>query len=388
MPQALPSRRSAPRSHAAPSRLPPICTTSPTPLPAIHVATLGNAAIDITIQSPRLPSCPGAHVGLPRNGVALSLGGAFNCLIAAAALGARVAPLALVPDPACDDLSAHLERAATRAGFATCDGLVCEEDAVVQACVVFVDPVKGHTFMATNEEPAQERNAAGGVKGLPATMSNILRRTSVLVIDGYAVAGEPDLVAAALPECGHQSPHIWLDPQAVGSSLIASGDDVFWRVVRAADGLVLTMDEACAMLGHPQYQDPEDVVHALARKNMLPNARTVLVKMGAGGCVVAVRNSFETPFTFDHVPGFLVEPVDTCGCGDSFLGSFLSATLVHGCSPVDAAVVGNAAGAATSLKIGAGERGIASRMDVEELLKQTKRSLEVISLLLPSQQVP
>jgi sugar/nucleoside kinase (ribokinase family) len=390
-PMPLPWRPSADPSSKPRRRCPCACAR-------LDIATLGNAALDIVVQAQRLPSFPGDHASLRRDGVSLSLGGAFNCLIAASRLGARAAPVAFVADRPDDHITNHLVSAAARAGFATCDGLVRRVDATTQTCVVFVDADREHTFLATNELPV--RPAAGdsnryqdsrvrGTTCMPEVMAAVIRQATVLIIDGYAIAGEPDLVASALAHCTRPSLQVWLDPQAVGAALIASQDCIFCKTVAVADGVCLTLDEARAMLGRDGSCDggrrssdsAVDVVQSLAEANLFPKARIVLVKLGAGGCVIAERVDPGSLFACEHIPGFVVEPVDSTGCGDAFIGSFLAIVLQNACSLSDAAVVANAAGAATSLLVGAGERGIASREHVITLLQQSQRGRDVLGLV-------
>jgi sugar/nucleoside kinase (ribokinase family) len=75
-------------------------------------------------------------------------------------------------------------------------------------------------------------------------------------------------------------------------------------------------------------------------------AQTVVLKLGARGCeVYSEQGSFSAP-------AFAVEPVDSTGAGDCFVGGFLSA-LQRGASLREAAKLANAAGALSIQKLGA-----------------------------------
>ena len=74
--------------------------------------------------------------------------------------------------------------------------------------------------------------------------------------------------------------------------------------------------------------------------------RTVVLKLGARGCMLFIGNDAL------HIPAFAVHAVDTTGAGDCFAGGFLAA-LELGYSFPDAARLANAAGALSIQKLGA-----------------------------------
>jgi len=84
--------------------------------------------------------------------------------------------------------------------------------------------------------------------------------------------------------------------------------------------------------------EPEARVSARALRGRM-NRGGVIVRIGAGGCVVAE--------SVDHsvvVPGFVVESVDSNGAGDCHVGA-LAAMLAAGRPPLEAARWANAAAA-------------------------------------------
>lgn len=92
----------------------------------------------------------------------------------------------------------------------------------------------------------------------------------------------------------------------------------------------------------------------------VPSERGLIVeKSGAAGCLL--RGS-----TSARIPAFIVQAVDTNGCGDAFVAAFL-ATLAAGYSAEHAARTANAAGALTSLHHGAAE-AMPSRTALEQFL--------------------
>jgi sugar/nucleoside kinase (ribokinase family) len=101
---------------------------------------------------------------------------------------------------------------------------------------------------------------------------------------------------------------------------------------------------------------------AIARRLRSLGVKTVVVKLGAGGCLV---ESPEGAFTS---PGFAVHPVDTTGAGDCFAAGFLAA-LCRGQSVAEAARFANAAGALATLGMG-GADSAPTTAAIEEFLRR------------------
>jgi ribokinase len=105
-------------------------------------------------------------------------------------------------------------------------------------------------------------------------------------------------------------------------------------------GLVVNETEAEAMTGE---RDPARALEALAAR--MP-AGTVIVTLGAAGAIAAVGRA-----RYAH-RGFVVDAVDTVGCGDAFVGAFLAA-VAEGADILRALACGNAAGALAAMREGA-----------------------------------
>jgi ribokinase len=83
--------------------------------------------------------------------------------------------------------------------------------------------------------------------------------------------------------------------------------------VALADYVIPNETEAEALAGVPVHT--LDDARACARKLLAAGARRVIVTLGANGALCA------TPDGMTHVPPFAVQPVDTTGAGDAFIGS-------------------------------------------------------------------
>jgi len=105
------------------------------------------------------------------------------------------------------------------------------------------------------------------------------------------------------------------------------------------DTLFVNEEEAQLLAGVENVAEAAKSLHRLG-------AGTVVVKLGARGCIVV---STDGEFS---VPAFEVDVLDTTGAGDCFAGGFIAA-LQRGLSPREAARVGNAAGALSVRRVGA-----------------------------------
>lgn len=191
-------------------------------------------------------------------------------------------------------------------------------------------------------------------------------------------------MASALAECDDLlefgGMRLFLDPQAVGADLLRCDDPVFRAALDKATALALTEDEARDITGLGRRAVPQvsQVVVALTRI-VARRAHLIAVKRGAKGCTVAYRPDIRDPtWVVNSVPAFDVGEGlrDTTGCGDGFLGAWISG-LSNNMSVLDAAVLANAAGAATAMRVGAGVGGVAERSDVERILAFGSSTIEL-----------
>ena len=123
------------------------------------------------------------------------------------------------------------------------------------------------------------------------------------------------------------------------------------------DLLFVNQQEAHMLTGLDDPLDGAKALHAAG-------ARTVVVKLGALGCMVLSRGgSFQ-------VPAFEVDTLDTTGAGDCFAGGFLAA-IQRGYTEVEAARLANAVGALSVRRVGA-VAGLLSWEETEEWMSMTK----------------
>lgn len=94
-----------------------------------------------------------------------------------------------------------------------------------------------------------------------------------------------------------------------------------------ADYLIPNETEAEAITGMPVTNVEE--ARACARRLLDEGFRRVVITLGANGALAADREGEE------HIPTYPVEPIDTTGAGDAFIGSF-ACFLAGGCTAREA----------------------------------------------------
>jgi ribokinase len=123
----------------------------------------------------------------------------------------------------------------------------------------------------------------------------------------------------------------------------APGQALDLAQVAHADYVIPNETEAEALAGMP-VNSPDDA-RACARKLLDAGVRRVIVTLGANGALCA------GPEGMTHVPAFAVQPVDTTGAGDAFIGS-LACFLAEGTAEMEAIARANLYAALSTLGAG------------------------------------
>jgi ribokinase len=129
-------------------------------------------------------------------------------------------------------------------------------------------------------------------------------------------------------------------------------------VSAAMTGLVVNEVEASALTDIP-VRSPADAARAAAALRQR-GPRFVIVTLGKEGAVVHGADLAE------HVPTFVVEPVDTTAAGDTFCGA-LAVALVEKRSLLEAVRFAHAASALSVTRMGA-QPSIAWRKEIEAFM--------------------
>ena len=131
--------------------------------------------------------------------------------------------------------------------------------------------------------------------------------------------------------------------------------------LRLIDILTPNESEAQALTGSA---DPAEAARILTDRGV----GTVVVTCGANGAFLATGNDVT------HIPGFLVETIDSTGAGDAFNGA-VACAVAEGVPIKSAIVRANAAGALATTGRGAQE-SMPTKDDIEQLCRSGIRQLE------------
>ena len=168
-------------------------------------------------------------------------------------------------------------------------------------------------------------------------------RITVAQIEAFLASAHTGEIVLFQNECAHLVEGIalaaarglrpWLNAAPADESLLEI------KLEKLA-GLVVNEHEAELLTG---VRDVQQALEILASR--MKNA-TVIITLGAHGAIAAVGSA-----RYLH-RGFVVDAIDTVGCGDAFVGAFLAAITTH-CDVAQALARANAAGALTAMHHGA-----------------------------------
>ncbi len=279
------------------------------------ILVFGSLNVDLVFAVAALPR-PGETVLAP--GMALHPGGkGANQAVAAARAGAKVAMAGAVGD----DAHGRLLLAALA------------ENGVDARLVTVVAAPTGCAVVAVDANGENLILVAGGANALARAAQvpdAALGPQTTLLLERETEPGEIAALAARAHAAGNRV-ILNLSPMGpVPEALFAS-----------LDFLVVNQHEAAALLGAEVGDDGGAT--ALAQRHGI----AVVVTLGAAGAVAARPDGSGL-----RVPALAVEPVDTTGAGDAFVGA-LAASLDRGEGLADALRRASVAGALACLKVGA-----------------------------------
>ncbi len=309
------------------------------------LVVLGDLVADLVVPIERLPLEANNHGWA--EGIFVEPGGAGNVLVAARRLNLCVAALGHV---GADRYGQEMLDALDAQGVSLNETAILPERATV-LCMVLADTLGQHVYLGIKDDL--------GLWPFPAHWRDVIAASRALYTDGYTLRDilAPDDVFAAFAAARAAGVPSFFDP---GPSVEFIPRETVVRALGASDVLLLTEPEAAWLVGE---QDRE----ATARALLALGATTVVLKLGANGCLVA--NQTETI----HVPAFPVEVVDTVGAGDSFAPAFI-AGWIRGGDLRACATLGNAMGALAVTQRGAGAR-IPPRERLLDMLKDRPEAL-------------
>jgi ribokinase len=328
------------------------------------ILVLGDANADLSAALPRFPA-EGDDSQITALGWG-SGGGATNVAAALALLGAPARLLARVGrDPA-----AQIALQVARAAGADLAAVQVDEALATGLCFAAVSPGGERTFFSYRGAnvsfefgPAQAGQLDGAgwlhISGY-ALLEGRQRAATLALIDAASARGIPISLDLCLPllRAWHNQTIALLPRLRV---LFTNQPEL--AVLRGSD----------AQAEHTP--DPLGDAGALAIEPLLQQGvGTLAVKLGSRGCLIANSS------TRHRAPAFVVDAIDTNGCGDAFVAGFLFAHL-RGAPIEHCASLANAIGALQATRLGAAE-ALPARATLRAFLAQTHAPLA--DLLSPS----
>lgn len=275
----------------------------------MRLVSVGNVVIDILARVPQLPERGGDVLA---TSAGMSAGGALNAMVAAVRQGL---PTAYAGGHGTGFFGDLVRVALREAGIPSLLDPAPDQDSGYD--VALVDDSGERTFVTSfGAEAGISTKALAAIDVEPLDLVHV---------SGYGLLESTNGAVIAPWLAGLDSRvRVLLDP----GPLVADIHPAVWAVALArANWLSCNEREAILLTG---AEDATAAVRVLA--TLSPG---VLVRLGAGGCLVAASGELHT------VAGFDTTVVDTNGAGDAHAGAFLAA-LAAGLSPVAAAVRANA----------------------------------------------
>jgi sugar/nucleoside kinase (ribokinase family) len=284
-----------------------------------RLLSVGNIVVDILATVPALPVRGGDVLASDSS---IAPGGAFNVLLAAACQGL---PSAYGGGHGTGFFGDLVRSTLIAAGIEAVQPVTTDSDSGYD--VALIDAQGERTFVTVFGAEAQLT-----IDGLNAI---VVQPDDLVHVSGYGLLAATNAAAIApWVEALPAGNPVLLDP----GPLVADIDPGIWAIARdRAEWLSCSEREATVLTG---TADAHAAVDILARAS-----RSVLVRLGADGCLLADGG------TVEYIPGYPVVAVDTNGAGDAHCGAFL-AGLAEGLSAPDAAAQANAAAAIATTRRG------------------------------------
>ena len=193
--------------------------------------------------------------------------------------------------------------------------------------------------------------------------AELLKEADAVFIPGYSLreARLAGLIDGVFEQAVGSNARIYFDVGPFAGELPQAQVE---RVLRAADTLLLTEDEI------PYVAAGACGLQACRRLLDVHERLTVVVKLAVAGCHILSRRLDA------HCPGFPADVVDTIGAGDAFAAAYIWADL-QGYSAAECGTIGNAMGAASVMRAGAGSN-VPKRADLQQLLCDNRTGISLL----------
>jgi sugar/nucleoside kinase (ribokinase family) len=305
-----------------------------------EVFCAGNAVVDVLARPVDGLPAPGASQRLQE--VALGPGGnGVNTAMALARLGVRVALAA----PVGEDRLGEILRQSVRAAGVDDSGVITVKEARTSVSLALVDSSGERRllhFRGANAHFSAHHLNWDSVKG-----ARVFHYASAFALPSFDGAPLAETMGRARQlGCLTSMNPCW---------------DLQGRWLPLIEPALADVDYFCPNLEEGRQLTGEREPAAMAQRLHQAGVKTVIVKLGAGGCYV------DGPEGAFSSPGFAARAIDTTGAGDCFAAAFLAA-LCRGHNLRQAARFANAAAALSTLGMGGGDSA-PTLQRVEEFLQ-------------------
>lgn len=274
------------------------------------IVSVGDLTADLTLSGLSLPVEAARHQ--LAESISLAPGGSGNFLITGARLGHHMAAVGGLGE---DDWGRQVASQLRSEGI---DLSGIRQGGSTTLVVVLCGRCGEHVFLG--------KYGQGNALRFDEQIASLIEGAAAVYCSGYALSEAADEALQILEATRRQGIPVLFDP----GPLVTDIDLLRRSVLPLLDTLFVGQDEV------PLVTD--GAVSAVLQAG----PRTVVVKRGAGGCSVYLKNGPNSPL---HAPGYPVEVERTSGAGDCFNAAFAVAAL-RGWSLPDCAKLANAAGAA------------------------------------------
>lgn len=321
----------------------PVADPAPEAQPAVApVVVFGSFMMDLVVKTPRRPvkgeTLMGDDFGLFPGGKG------FNQAVAAARQGAPVAMIGRLGD----DTFGSLFRQAMKSEGIDQRFVLTDESVGTGVGTPVIDAEGDNSIIIVPR--ANLRCTAKDADRAAAT----LQKASVLVLQ-REIPEEVSLHAARLAAAAGVK--IIYNPAPAPTGAVCA------ELLRLADLVIPNEVEAGILAGQP-VSDLNSAV-AAGEKILAQGARTVVMTLGSRGVLWMHEGRAM------HFPAFTVDPVDTTGAGDAFIGT-LAARLALGDTIETALVWASAGGALATTKLGA-LPSMPAKADIDAFLQRQNR---------------
>jgi len=306
--------------------------------PAIVV--IGSLNMDFVVSVEHLPA--GGETVLGRNFRMIPGGKGANQAVAAAKLGANSVAVRMVGRVGYDVFADHLKASLSAAGVDV-SAVHATKSAATGVALIPVDRAGQNSIVVASG--ANHELRATDVAAMRPTLRGA--RLALFQLETLM-----DTVAAALALAREEGLTTILDP--------APAQPLSDRLLQNVDILTPNETEALGLLGRPPARVSLAEAAGIAAALRLRGPKTVIVKLGDQGCYA------DSPAFSAHVPGFVVDALDTTAAGDTF-NAALAIALAEAAPLPHALRFANAAAAISVTRPGA-QTSAPSRQEADDFL--------------------